>query len=81
MTSLFYQWKNDKIVTINCVKKSSSSNDIERVIITRLKDIPNNSQLYERDFFYTIFRKQDTVIIDKNTKLNFLSSLYSLEDY
>ena len=81
MTSLFYQWKNDKIITINCVKKSPSSNDIERVIITRLKDIPNNSQLYEKDFFYTIFRKQDTLIIDKNTKLNFLSSLYSLEDY
>ena len=81
MTSLFYQWKNDKIIAINCVKKSPSSNDIQRVIITKLKDIPDESQMYEKDFFNTIFRKQDTVILDKNTKLNFLSSLYALEDY
>ena len=81
MTSLFYQWKNDKIIAINCVKKSPSSNDIQRVIITKLKDIPDESQMYEKDFFHTIFRKQDTVILDKNTKLNFLSSLYALEDY
>jgi hypothetical protein len=81
MTSLFYQWKNNKIIAINCVKKSPSSNDIQRVIITKLKDIPDESQMYEKDFFNTIFRKQDTVILDKNTKLNFLSSLYALEDY
>ena len=81
MTSLFYQWKNDKIIAINCVKKTPSSNDIQRVIITKLKDIPDESQMYEKDFFHTIFRKQDTVILDKNTKLNFLSSLYALEDY
>lgn len=81
MISLFYQWKNDKIIAINCVKKSPSSNDIQRVIITKLKDIPDESQMYEKDFFHTIFRKQDTVILDKNTKLNFLSSLYALEDY
>lgn len=81
MTSLFYQWKNDKIIAINCVKKTPSSNDIQRVIITKMKDIPDESQMYEKDFFHTIFRKQDTVILDKNTKLNFLSSLYALEDY
>ena len=81
MTSLFYKWKNDKIIVINCVKESSSSKNIKRVIITKLKDIPDNAQLYEKDFFNTIFRRQDTVIIDKNTKLNFLSSLYALEDY
>ena len=81
MTSLFYQWANEKIITIACVNKSSSSKDIERVIITRLKNIPDNSQLYEKDFFYTMFRGQDTVILDKNTKLNFLSALYALEDH
>ena len=81
MTSLFYKWKNEKIIVINCVKKTSSSKDIQRVIITKLKTIPDDAPLYEKDFFYTIFRKQDTVIIDKNTKLNFLSSLYALEDY
>ena len=81
MTSLFYKWKNDKIIVINYVKKSPSSNDIERVIITRLKDIPDECQLYEKDFFYSIFRKHITIILEKKTKLNFLSSLYALEDY
>ena len=81
MTSLFYKWKNEKIIVINCVKETSSFKDIQKVIITKLKTISDNAPLYEKDFFYTIFRKQDTVIIDKNTKLNFLSSLYALEDY
>ena len=81
MTSLFYKWKNDKIIVINCVKESPSSKDIKRVIITKLKNISDGCQLYEKDFFNTIFRRQDTVIIDKDTKLNFLSSLYALEDY
>jgi len=81
MTSLFYKWKNEKIILINCIKKTSSSKDIQRVVITKLKTIPDNAPLYEKDFYYTIFRKQDTVIIDKDTKLNFLSSLYTLEDY
>ena len=81
MTSLFYKWKTEKFIVINCVKKTQSSKNIKSVIITKLKNIPDDCQLYEKEFFNTIFRKQDTIIINKDTKLNFVSSLYALEDY
>lgn len=82
LTSLFYQWVNDKLISINCTRDESDPKKIKNVTLVKLKNISETYPYYEKDLFNNIFKwDQNIKIIDKNTDLSRAVTLEWLEDF
>lgn len=81
VTSLFYQWINNKLIYINYDKKNSESKNIKSVTLVKMNNMPETYPFYERELFNGIFNSKNSRLIDENTNLSKILSLENLEDY
>lgn len=81
LTSLFYQWVNDKLIRIDYSKDDSNPKKIKNITLIKMRDIPETYPYYEKDLFNNIFKwDKKTKFIDKNTDLSNAVTLEWLED-
>lgn len=82
LTSLFYQWVNDKLMHINYTRDESDSKKIKNITLVKLRDMPETYPYYEKDLFNNIFKwNKKTKFIDENTNLSKAVTLEWLEDF
>ena len=82
LTSLFYQWVNDKLININYNRDPSDPQKIKDITLVKIRDIPETYPYYEKDLFNNIFKwDKRTKFIDKNTNLSKAVNLEWLEDF
>ena len=75
MTSLFYQWVNDKIIEIKCGVDKTDSKKINSITFVKLKDIPEDYPYYEKELFYNLFKNKDSKYVTENSDLSRVVSL------
>lgn len=82
LTSLFYQWVNDKLIRIDYNRDPSDPQKIKDISLVKIRDIPETYPYYEKDLFNNIFKwDKKTKFIDKNTDLSKAVNLEWLEDF
>ena len=81
ITSLFYQWINDKLIRVDYNRDASDPKKIKNITFVKVRDIPESCPYYEREFFNGVFRDKRTKFIDENTDLSRVIPLEWLEDF
>lgn len=82
LTSLFYQWVNDKLIHINYTSDESDPKKIKNITLIKLRDIPETYPYYEKELFNNIFKlDKKTKVINENTDLSKAVTLEWLEDF
>ena len=82
LTSLFYQWVNDKLIHIDYTSDESDSKKIKNITLIKLRDIPETYPYYEKELFNNVFKwYSKSRLIDKNSDLSRAITLEWLEDF
>ena len=78
LTSLIYQWTLDWILSIRNISWKDS-NHVEKIELTKLKDIPSDHPFFEREIFNSLFFAWNQKTITYSTQLKYALILEDLE--
>ena len=81
MTSLFYQWADNKLLDISYEMDPKNPKKIQYITFTKNCDMPDSYPFYERELFNNLFKDKKSRVIDHNSDLAGILSLELLEDY
>lgn len=78
LTSLIYQWTLDWILSIKNISWKDS-NHVEKIELTKLKDIPSDHPFFEKEIFNSLFFAWNQKTITYSTQLKYALLLEDLE--